>query len=367
MAMRRVPLPHSGAPDELVIEAVQAIERGELVVLPTETLYGLVADPRDPASSDRVLALKDRPSDLVFTHHLADPADAENFADVPPRVRRLMERYWPGPLTVVLPARTGGTVGLRVPANDFTRAVIRACGGALFLTSVNRSGAAPAIDADAIEAAFGDRIDLVFDAGRPPLQQASTIVRWVPSDRGADLGELECLRVGTLTADEVLAVGSRLFLFVCTGNTCRSPLAAGLARRAAAQRLGTGDEQVRAHGLEFASAGVAAFAGEPPSEGSVLAAAELGIDITAHRSQPLTPELIERAERVFCLGPSHLVAARALAPGLPPERVDLLDATGAAIPDPFGSDLEVYRLTREAIVKTLDARLAELIPDPPSG
>lgn len=367
MAMRRVPVPQTGAPTELVAEAADAIRAGRIVVLPTETVYGIAALPGDPASSERVLELKERPRELVFTHHLADAEPVGRLAaDVAPRVRRLMERYWPGPLTLVLPARDGGTVGVRVPANDFTRAVIRACGDSLFLTSVNRSGDPPAVDGDEVEATFGDRVDVLYDAGRPPLRQASTVVRYRPSDRGEDLGELEFLRVGTLTPDDVLRASSRLILFVCTGNTCRSPMAVALARRAAARRLGTTDERVLAHGFEFASAGVAALRDGPASEGSIRASAELGIDLSDHRATPLSGELLERAERVFCLGPSHLVASHALAPGVDPDRIELLDASGAGIPDPFGGDLEEYRRTRDAIARAVDARIAELVPEPPA-
>jgi tRNA threonylcarbamoyl adenosine modification protein (Sua5/YciO/YrdC/YwlC family) len=259
MTMRRVPIPFGKVPTELVDEAVQAIREGKVVALPTETVYGLAADPADPASSERIRALKERPADLVFTHHIASAADLAAFAPaVPKRVQQLCDRYWPGPLTMVVPTGEGESVGLRVPSDDFTTAVIRAFGSSLYLTSVNRSGEPPLTSPDEIEAEFGDRIDLLYDVGDPPLRQASTVVRWIPSTVDPELGELEILREGTLTAEDLHGTTSRRFLFVCTGNTCRSPLAEALARRAAARRLGTSDARVAAHGLVFESAGVAA-------------------------------------------------------------------------------------------------------------
>ena len=362
--MRRIPLPADAArSDALVAEAVAAIRDGKIVVLPTETVYGLVADPRDPAAVARITEWKGRPHDLVFTHHIADrDAILALVPALPARIERLVDRYWPGPLTVVLPGLQGGNVGLRLPAQDFTRAVIRAYGSSLYLSSVNESGQPPIIEPDAIAAAFAGRLDLLFDDGVPALRQASTVVRYLPPPAAPEFGELEVLRTGTLSADDVLHTAARSAIFVCTGNTCRSPLSAALARRAAARRLGTTDDRVLAHGLHLYSAGIAANEGEPASDGSLLAAADIGIDLTGHRSQLLTAEMIEGAERVFCLGPAHLVAARALAPQAA-ERIELLDPQGGSIPDPYGTDPQTYRQTRDIIATLVDARIAELVPE----
>ncbi|MGA1607991.1 MAG: Sua5/YciO/YrdC/YwlC family protein [Planctomycetota bacterium] len=364
MTMRRVPIPFGKVPAELVEEAVTAIRAGKVVALPTETVYGLAADPADPASSERIRAVKERPEDLVFTHHIASPNDFARYApDVPRRVQQLVDRYWPGPLTLVIPTGEGETIGLRVPSDDFTTAVIRAFGSSLYLTSVNRSGETPLTSPDAIEESFGDRVDVLFDAGDTPLRQASTVARWIPSALDPELGELEILREGTLTADDLHGTTARRFLFVCTGNTCRSPLAEALAIRSAARRLGTSDERVPAHGLVFESAGVAAWPGESASDGSTAAAAELDLDLAEHRTSALTAERLRAAERIFCLGPSHLVAARAMLPDAA-DKIELLDPSGSGIPDPFGHDLDAYRRTRDAIARAVDARLAELAPDP---
>src|SRR5688572_7400135 len=120
-----------------VDEAAAAITSGRLVVLPTETVYGLAADPQSRASVERAFAFKGRGASHEMTFHLADVAELERLAHAPaPRVQRLLQRYWPGPVTIVLRGRERGTVGLRVPAHDFTRAVIRRVGRPLFLTSV---------------------------------------------------------------------------------------------------------------------------------------------------------------------------------------------------------------------------------------
>jgi tRNA threonylcarbamoyl adenosine modification protein (Sua5/YciO/YrdC/YwlC family) len=353
MTAHRVPVP-DGVDRGLVRKAVEAIRAGQVVVLPTETVYGLVADPRSPASVDRIREVKQRPEGLVFTHHVADRDAIDTLVPPPPaRVVRLLDRYWPGPLTIVLPDGRHGTLGFRLPAHEFTRAVIREFAPSLYMTSVNRSGQPPIVAPSDIAREFADDIDLIFDAGVPPLEQASTVVRWQD-------GELEVLREGVLTAAEVFRTAARNVLFICTGNTCRSPLAVALARRAAAAELGVSEERVLAHGLDFGSAGAAAGDGFPASGNSIAVAAEIGLDLREHRTRQLDRELLTAADHVYCLGPSHLVAAQSLAPEHA-DRIELLDPDGGAIPDPFGGDLETYRRTREVIGRAVERRVRALL------
>ena len=129
-------------------------------------------------------------------------------------------------------------------------------------------------------------------------------------------------------------------LFVCTGNTCRSPLAEALARREAIER-GLGD-------VEIASAGTSAWDGAPASDGALLVALERGLDLSMHRSQQLTRELVQSHDVVLGMGPHHVERAEALGGE---GRSHLLSAfaagtaTGRAINDPFGGDLDAYRET----------------------
>lgn len=129
-------------------------------------------------------------------------------------------------------------------------------------------------------------------------------------------------------------------LFVCTGNTCRSPLAEALARREAIER-GLGD-------VEISSAGTSAWDGAPASDGALLVAMERGLDLASHRSQQLTRELVQSHDVVLGMGPHHVERAEALGGE---GRTHLLTAfaggpsAGRAINDPFGGDLEQYRET----------------------
>ena len=133
-------------------------------------------------------------------------------------------------------------------------------------------------------------------------------------------------------------------LFVCTGNTCRSPIAAALARRIADER-GLTD-------LEIESAGTSTADGQPASDGAVLVALERQLDLTGHRARQLTPEQVDAADLILVMGPHHLERVEALGGA---GKAYLLTAyssrgsEGRPVSDPFGGDLETYRATVEEL------------------
>ncbi|MEO0479940.1 MAG: Sua5/YciO/YrdC/YwlC family protein [Planctomycetota bacterium] len=353
MPTTRIPLSGDQVDPADVTRVAEAIRDQRSVVLPTETVYGLVADPRSQESQDRARDLKGRTPDQLFTHHIADRAALEALVDhVPAPIERLIDRYWPGPLTVVLPGIDGANVGVRMPAHSFTQAVLKEFAPSLYLTSVNRSGAPDLLDPDAILNEFGDSIDLIVDDGPSTLGQASTVIRWQSS------GEIEILREGALSERDIWEHAATRILFLCSGNTCRSPLAEAAARRAVAKTLGTTDDRVLAHGFWFQSAGLGAGYGSPASDGSRTVAKEAGLDLEDHSSQPLTAELCEQADKIYCLGPSHLAALQQLDRRIA-EKAELLDPEGSGVPDPFGGDLDIYRKAREAITKAVEKRIKQ--------
>ncbi|MGH8434850.1 MAG: low molecular weight protein arginine phosphatase [Pseudomonas sp.] len=146
-------------------------------------------------------------------------------------------------------------------------------------------------------------------------------------------------------------------LFVCTGNTCRSPLAAAIARQAVEQRAWT-------H-VSVQSAGISTLDGAPASEGAQQVASEHGLDLSAHTSQPLTPELIAWADLILGMGPSHLVGVAELGGGEKAALVtDFLDddALGTAIEDPFGGAVDDYRETYLQLDHAIAGLLSRLEP-----
>jgi L-threonylcarbamoyladenylate synthase len=156
-------------------------------------------------------------------------------------------------------------------------------------------------------------------------------------------------------------------LFVCSGNTCRSPMAWALARQFLTQAYQTELAGLDRLGIAVASGGTFAMPGLRATPQAVEAVAELGADLQPHRSTPVTPELIHAADFVFAMGRSHVQALRSMAPSAG-SRIQLLDPTGD-IEDPIGSDVRVYRALAQKMEKLIADRLSETVLKaiPPTG
>lgn len=183
------------------VERLAAVLRsGGVVAYPTETFYGLGALARDAAALERLARAKGRPEGKPLPLVAADLAMAEAVAVVDGLARRLVDRFWPGPLTLVLPARVGlpdpitggtGTVGIRVPGSEVARALCRAAGGPVVSTSANPSGAPPPAAVADLDPGLVARIDGVLDAGPAPGGLPSTVV-------AVEGGRLRLLREGAV-------------------------------------------------------------------------------------------------------------------------------------------------------------------------
>ncbi|MGQ0743917.1 MAG: L-threonylcarbamoyladenylate synthase [Acidimicrobiales bacterium] len=184
--------------------AVATLASGGVVALPTDTVYGLAVSSADLAARARVFAIKRRPQGFALPVLVASPTQAGELVVVDERAARLMERFWPGALTIVLEALDpsgpgGGSVGVRAPDHDFVLELCRRS-GPLAVTSANLHGDAPATSASDVVGALGWSIDLVVHGPRTGTEQgvASTVV----DARGP---ELVLLREGALAWDRILA------------------------------------------------------------------------------------------------------------------------------------------------------------------
>jgi L-threonylcarbamoyladenylate synthase len=162
------------------------LQAGGVVALPTETVYGLAADATNSVAVRRVYAIKGRPADHPLIVHLPDPEQLERYAvAVPAAARRLVARFWPGPLTIIVHKSdevpyevTGGqdTVGLRMIDHPLTRAILRRFGHAVAAPSANRFGRISPTTAEHVRADLGDEVDLIVDGGPSRIGVESTIV-----------------------------------------------------------------------------------------------------------------------------------------------------------------------------------------------
>ena len=209
-------------------DAVAALRGGGLVALPTETVYGLAANARDPAAVARLFAVKGRPAAHPVIVHLSDAAMLDHWAtDVPPWARLLADALWPGPLTLIVPradtvldAVTGrqATVGLRVPAHPLTLEVLRELSDGIAAPSANRYGQVSPTTAQHVLDELGDHLDpdrdLVLDGGPCPVGVESTIIgAWDDTPR--------LLRAGAVTVSQVTALVGREVS--PAGNGVRAP------------------------------------------------------------------------------------------------------------------------------------------------
>ena len=166
------------APDPaLLAEAAAVIRRGGLVAFPTETVYGLAADATNPKAIERLNQVKGRPPEKPYSLHLHSAAQVQDFVTaVSPVAAKLMERFWPGPLTIVMPSKDGKTVGFRLPNHPVASAFLKACGVPVVAPSANRSGSPPPTDANEVMAALNGSFDYLLDGGPTQMGRESTVV-----------------------------------------------------------------------------------------------------------------------------------------------------------------------------------------------
>ena len=209
------------ADDAAIRMAAEILRKGGLVAFPTETVYGLGADATNPAAISEVYRVKGRPSDNPLIWHGNDIAEFENFAVFSDDARRMAEMFWPGPFTMVVQRKGGGTLALRVPFHPVARALIAAAGCLVAAPSANLSGRpSPTLARHVMEDLEG-AIDMIIDGGPTQKGLESTVV-----DMHGEKPRL--LRPGAVTMEMLRDV---INIDVATGETGDSPLSPGMKYR----------------------------------------------------------------------------------------------------------------------------------------
>ena len=364
-----VDLLHCDDPRDVVHQTVASLAQGGVIGLATETVYTLAASALHPNSLARLRLLAGTPHGQPLTILVRG---AQECTDWVPRIsqvgRRLAWRLWPGPLTLVFPPAStdglfdrlpekvrqvvapAGVLALRSSADPFLRDVLELTPAPLVLSPLCTADRPPAITAESLRGLAG--LEMVIDSGPTQCGQLCTQVR-IDEDRWT----IE--REGVIDSRTLTRMSGLIILFICTGNTCRSPMAEAICKLMLARRLNCPAEHLEQRGYVVQSAGVAAASGSPAASHAVDVLRAMGGSLDGHRSRRVSLDLVRQADCIFAMTADHLDALLDAVPEVQSSSC-LLDPQGGDVPDPIGSDHHNYRQTAQMIEQMLEARLKQL-------
>ena len=367
---------------EALKKAADCVDLGGLVVFPTETVYG-IACRADKKSLERLDEVKKRDTEKRYTLHIGDKNKLQNFVPagttLTPPAKKLVKTGWPGPLTIVfqlseeeinaLEKKLGsetvellyrdGTIGIRCPGNDIARAFLNLCKNAIVAPSANTTGKEPATNAEDAKRQLEGKVDMIIDGGACKYKKSSSVVKISSADPSTPLrAGWEVLREGVFSKRQIQKMLTVNILFVCTGNTCRSPMAAGFAKKALAEKLGCDIDQLGQMGYKVSSAGISAANGIGATDYAIKGCDSKDVDISNHKSRNITAEMIKEADYIFAMSEGQKSDIIQLSPD-GRQKCMLLDEN-KNINDPIGGDFETYKVCGQIIEKAVIKRISEL-------
>ncbi len=357
-----------------VQKIAKLLDAGSLVALPTETVYGIGCKVgKQPF--DRLNEVKGRPLDKRYTLHIGSRDQLKKYiSSMSSKARKLVQHAFPGPVTIVfelndeslsqvkqnLPKKvfkmlySDGTLGVRYPACPVVCAILAKAESPVVAPSANPAGLAPATTAKEVLDYFDGKIECIVEIPdfEADFKQSSTVVKMGKRD-------IQVLREGAVSAHRIREWTTIRILFVCTGNTCRSPMAAGFCRKYFSDNLSCQVDELEHFGYIINSAGVAACEGIPASRHAIEVCRTEKIDLSSHRSRQLTLEDIEQSDMIFTMSRGHwddVVQSLPSASG----KCFMLDETSDIL-DPIGSDIGIYQDCFQQICDNIIKKKEEIL------
>ena len=323
-------------------EMAQHARSGRIIGFPTETVYGIGVPVSQTQAVERLYALKGRDRAKPFAYHIGDWDQLSYLHLVrTPAFRYLSKRFWPGPVTLIVQTQQGEKIGIRFPRNLVATTLIASSGEPFLATSANLSGQPSPRTAEEVLETIGDKIDFLINSGPCELGKDSTVVDTTTNPIAVlrEGAEIENIR---LAIDEIQHgnIPRKKIVIICTGNSCRSPMAAGiLLNELKRKRL--------EREIEVTTSGILARDGGMATPEAILVMKNREIDISGHRSRSCRRDELLEADLILAMSQEHYDFLVGLVPGVK-EKIKVLD-----VKDPIGQGIPMYELAVQDLEKKL--------------
>ncbi len=353
---------------KIVKKTIDVLKNGGIIVYPTNTLYGLGVDAFNVKALERLFVVKQRTPNQPISLMVASLTQLEQlYAHVNEKQKEILQKILPGKFTVILKSKfkknrvyfasgpEGNKVGFRVADLPFNQMLLSRFGNPITSTSANISGSPNALTIQEIIAQFGDRLDLILDAGPAPDLKGSTIIDMTKTPYLIlREGSIKKAKLEKLFAPQPIRKRKTKFVitFVCSGNICRSPMAAGILKEFLSK---TKFKNV----VKVQSAGTLELTSGPAHPKAITVAHLSGIDLSHHQAQTISEKIVKESDLIICLAMNHYQFLREHFPQYQSKIVLLKNwhrrskLANPSVADPIGHDLPFFEQVFEEIKREI--------------